>query len=61
MKLSDLDDGQVSALSAVAELYLAETRWVLDIRRSPMFPESSRQEILRRRAVGTLITGGKDG
>lgn len=59
MKLPSLDEGQVSALAAVAALYLAETRWVTGIDCSPTFPESSRQEILRRRAVCTLITGAE--
>lgn len=59
MKLSDLDDGQASALAAVCALFLAETRWVTGIDCSRTFPESSRQEILRRRAVCTLITGAE--
>jgi hypothetical protein len=52
-----LDDDQASALVAVAELYLSETRWAA---RGPvaLFSEEKRQEILRRRAVCELVTTG---
>lgn len=57
MPLPPLDDDQASALRAVAELYLSETRWTA---RGPvaLFSEEKRQEILRRRAVCELVAGG---
>jgi hypothetical protein len=54
--LASLDDGQASALAAVAAHYLSHTRFA-EAEDCSMHPDA-RREILRRREVCALVTGG---
>jgi hypothetical protein len=54
--LPPLDDDQASALAAVAAQYLCVTRYA-EAEDCSLLP-AERAEVLRRRAVCTLVTGG---